>query len=286
MRWSSCSSRPRSIHGSPPACIDQFGPPAARLLRDDPWLLLGVPGVTIADADELARAAIPGVTRDDPRRARAIVGFLLARDARDGHTVSPRTDIEAALRPFAAGEPAAAVDAAVAHGSVIPAGTDGQELLGLARYAEAEDAVAQGIARLLATGRPIEVDSESDPFDLDEAQRSAVEHALRAGVSVLTGGPGTGKSRTVAALVALAERAGPLGGTRRADRPRGQAVGGAVRHPGIDAAPAAGRPAAARAARRSASTAGSRATRLAARRGRRRRRRGVDARRRARRTRC
>ena len=187
---------------------DQLGPPAARLLREDPWLLLGVPGVTIADADQLARAAIPGVTRDDPRRARAIVGFLLARDARDGHTVSPRTDIEAALRPFAAGEPGAAVDAAVAHGSVIPAGTDGQELLGLARYAHAEAAVAQGIARLLATGRPIEVDSESDPFDLDEAQRSAVEHALRAGVSVLTGGPGTGKSRTVAALVALAERAG------------------------------------------------------------------------------
>ena len=187
---------------------DQLGPPAARLLREDPWLLLGVPGVTIADADQLARAAIPGVTRDDPRRARAIVGFLLARDARDGHTVSPRSDIEAALRPFAAGEPGAAVDAAVAHGSVIPAGTDGQELLGLARYAQAEATVAQGIARLLATGRPIEVDSESDPFDLDEAQRSAVEHALRAGVSVLTGGPGTGKSRTVAALVALAERAG------------------------------------------------------------------------------
>jgi exodeoxyribonuclease V alpha subunit len=187
---------------------DQLGPPAARLLREDPWLLLGVPGVTIADADQLARSAIPGVTRDDPRRARAIVGFLLTRDARDGHTVSPRTDIEAALRPFAAGEPGAAVDAAVAHGSVITAGTDGQELLGLARYAQAEAAVAQGIARLLATGRPIEVDSESDPFDLDEAQRSAVEHALRAGVSVLTGGPGTGKSRTVAALVALAERAG------------------------------------------------------------------------------
>ena len=187
---------------------DQLGPPAARLLREDPWLLLGVIGVTITDADQLARAAIPGVTRDDPRRARALVGFLLARDARDGHTVSPRTDIEVALRPFAAGEPGAAVDAAVAHGSVIPAGTDGQELLGLARYAEAEAAIAQGIARLLATGRPIEVDTESDAFDLDEAQRSAVGHALRDGVSVLTGGPGTGKSRTVAALVALAERAG------------------------------------------------------------------------------
>jgi exodeoxyribonuclease V alpha subunit len=187
---------------------DQLGPPAARLLREDPWLLLGLPGITIADADQLARAAIPGVTRDDPRRARALVGFLLARDARDGHTVSPRTDIEEAVRPFAVGEPGAAVDAAVAHGSVIPAGTDGQELLGLARYAQAEAAVAQDIARLLATGRPIEVETESDAFDLDEAQRSAVQHALRAGVSVLTGGPGTGKSRTVAALVAFAERTG------------------------------------------------------------------------------
>ena len=187
---------------------DQLGPPAARLLREDPWLLLGVPGVTIADADQLARAAIPGVTREDPRRARALVGFLLAREARDGHTVSPRADIEAALLPFTAGEPGAAVDAAVAHGSVIPAGPDGQEVLGLARYAQAEAGIAQEIARLLAAGRPIEIDVSTDAFDLDEAQRSAVEYALRAGVSVLTGGPGTGKSRTVAALVALAERAG------------------------------------------------------------------------------
>ena len=187
---------------------DQLGPPAARLLREDPWLLLGLPGVTIADADQLARTAIPGVTRDDLRRARALVGFLLAREARDGHTVIPRSDIEAALLPFAAGEPGAAVDAAVAHGSVIPAGHDDQEVLGLARYAQAEAGIAQGIARLLAAGRPIEVDVATDAFDLDEAQRSAVEYALRAGVSVLTGGPGTGKSRTVAALVALTERAG------------------------------------------------------------------------------
>ncbi|HVV30022.1 MAG TPA: AAA family ATPase, partial [Mycobacteriales bacterium] len=43
---------------------------------------------------------------------------------------------------------------------------------------------------------------------LDEAQRSAVEHAMRHGVSLLTGGPGTGKSRTIAALVELAEAGG------------------------------------------------------------------------------
>ena len=43
---------------------------------------------------------------------------------------------------------------------------------------------------------------------LDQAQQAAVAAALSSGVSVLTGGPGTGKSRTVATLVALAEKAG------------------------------------------------------------------------------
>ncbi|MCW2608340.1 MAG: putative ATP-dependent exoDNAse, partial [Frankiales bacterium] len=43
---------------------------------------------------------------------------------------------------------------------------------------------------------------------LDEAQRTAVAVAMTSGVSVLTGGPGTGKSRTVAALVKLAQARG------------------------------------------------------------------------------
>ena len=38
---------------------------------------------------------------------------------------------------------------------------------------------------------------------LDEAQQAAVAQVLESGVSLLTGGPGTGKSRTVAAIVKL-----------------------------------------------------------------------------------
>lgn len=44
--------------------------------------------------------------------------------------------------------------------------------------------------------------------ELDENQRRAVHAALELGVCVLTGGPGTGKSRTVAALVRLAQQHG------------------------------------------------------------------------------
>jgi exodeoxyribonuclease V alpha subunit len=187
---------------------DLLGPPSARLLREDPWLLLGLPGLDLGDGDRLARVAIPGVASDDLRRARAAVAFVLGREARDGHTVTPRDQVVEAVREYAVGAPDAAVEAAVEHGSVILAQEDERFGLSLTRYAEAEDGIAQGVARLLATARPIDADLRQSPTELDDAQRAAVDHALRSGVSVLTGGPGTGKSRTVAALVALAGRAG------------------------------------------------------------------------------
>lgn len=188
--------------------VDALGPGAARALRDDPWQLLAVWGVQPADADRLARALEPAVAREDPRRARALVGHVLARQARDGHTVTPGELISAALREFRAGDPSVAIAAAVDAGTVLPA--EGEPArYGLARYVQAEDGIAEGVARLVATVEPIDVPSAHAELDgLDDAQRDAVVAALGFGVSVLTGGPGTGKSRTVAALVALAERAG------------------------------------------------------------------------------
>jgi exodeoxyribonuclease V alpha subunit len=186
--------------------VDAFGPSAPRLVRDDPWLLLGVSGVSPGDADSVARAALPGVQRDDTRRARALVGYVLARDSRDGHTVSPAGAVMDALAEFGAGDPTAAVEAAVEAATVIRFDDDS---LGLARYAEAEDAIAQSVARLVAIAEPIKSDRRRRVVaDLDDTQRAAVEHALNCGVSVLTGGPGTGKSHTVAAVVSLAEQAG------------------------------------------------------------------------------
>jgi exodeoxyribonuclease V alpha subunit len=184
--------------------VDALGFGAARLIRDDPWQLLTVWGVVPADADRLARSLEPDVRRDDPRRARALVGYVLARQARDGHTITPRELVGPALREFGVGDPSAAVDAALEAGIVL-ALESGE--IGIPRYVQAEDGIAEGIARLLATAEPIEVTGRPKG-SLDDAQQAAVDAALHLGVSVLTGGPGTGKSRTVATLVALAERAG------------------------------------------------------------------------------
>jgi exodeoxyribonuclease V alpha subunit len=184
--------------------VDLLGPAAPRLLRDDPWRLLAVYGVAPGEADRVARAALPGVRRDDPRRARALVGWVLARHARDGHTVSPRGSVADALVEFGTGDPEDALAAAV-EAAIVVETDDG--MVGLRRYAEAEDAIAQGVARLVATAEPISAPKRKTA-SLDGAQQAAVAAALAGGVTVLTGGPGTGKSRTVATLVSLAEAAG------------------------------------------------------------------------------
>jgi exodeoxyribonuclease V alpha subunit len=181
---------------------DSLGAGAARLVREDPWRLLALHGISLADADRIARAAIPGVRRDDPRRSRALVRLVLADEARNGHTITPRPVVAHGLAEFGV-DPDAAVDAAIRAQVVTAIGAD---LLALTTLAEAENAISAGITRLLAAAEPIA--GTVPTKDLDATQRSAVAAALRQGVTVLTGGPGTGKSRTVATLVRLTEQAG------------------------------------------------------------------------------
>ncbi|MCW2694993.1 MAG: putative ATP-dependent exoDNAse [Modestobacter sp.] len=206
---------------------DALGPDAARRLRDDPWALLSLGAVTLADADRLAIAVLSGADRQDARRGRAIVSLTLRTATRDGHTVLPADLVVAALRAEGIADPAAAVIAAVESGDVLehqppsvePTGDDpdGDELpdpalvtLSLARYGMAEEAVAENVHRLVATSEriadPASVRSVAE--GLDPAQQAAVAQVLGAGVSLLTGGPGTGKSRTVANLVKLLEAKG------------------------------------------------------------------------------
>jgi len=213
--------------------VELFGAGAHRLLRDDPWRLLQLPGVDVPDADALARAAIPGVGPSDPRRSRALVGFVLARVARDGHTVWPAAEVKLDLELYRIPDPDQAIADACAGEtvrSVLAAGGT-EQLLALARYAAAEAEIADSVHRLARTATPLAAVGkkgrrtkkapDDDPDSLDEVQRSAVGNALAYGVSVLTGGPGTGKSRTVATVV---REAGRLGKTVALAAPTGRAA--------------------------------------------------------------
>ena len=196
--------------------VEVFGPAAQRLLRDDPWRLLQLPGVDVPDADALARATLPGVQPSDPRRSRALVGHVLARAARDGHTLVEADRVAQELRLYRVADP----DRAIAEACAVETAHRVGELLALDRYFAAERAIAEAVRRLLDTAKPIgpavsskkaaKKRDEPDPDGLDAVQRSAVRNALQHGVSVLTGGPGTGKSRTVASVVRAAERSGTV----------------------------------------------------------------------------
>ncbi|MXG27959.1 helix-hairpin-helix domain-containing protein [Streptomyces sp. YIM 132580] len=150
-----------------------LGEQAAGLLRADPWQLLAVPGVRPEQADGFARALLGSACGpDDERRTAALVGWLLERAALQGHTALDAEAVRAALAERAVSDPEEAVRHAVEEGAALvfqegaEAGFDGeaeapaedeepetpepvQVLLGLDRYALAEESLADGLARLM-----------------------------------------------------------------------------------------------------------------------------------------
>ncbi|MDX6274624.1 MAG: exodeoxyribonuclease alpha subunit [Frankiales bacterium] len=188
--------------------VSSIGETAPTVLASDPWRLLDADAATPQQADALARQLEPEVTRDDPRRMRALVAHLLTRAAREGHTAVPLDAISRALQAFHVSDAGAAVSAACDAGRVMLFEEGETAELALTRYAIAEDSLAEGLSRLVATAQPLcsPKDVEKVIGGLDPEQADAVRAIAAHGVALLTGGPGTGKSRTVAAVVALANK--------------------------------------------------------------------------------
>jgi exodeoxyribonuclease V alpha subunit len=189
--------------------VDLFGEDAAATLTADPWRLLQLPDATVAQADRLALHLDPSASRDDPRRGRALVDWTLARFARQGHTVTPVGLVADALRPFGI-DPRTAITDATATGTVVATALGEEPAVARQALAAAEQDIADRVHALqdaavsLAGERAVKAAVKG----LDEVQAGAVSAVAAHGVSLLTGGPGTGKSRTVAAVVALCTRIG------------------------------------------------------------------------------
>ncbi|MET8509543.1 ATP-binding domain-containing protein, partial [Streptomyces sp. NPDC004787] len=174
------------------------GEGAARALADDPWQLLAVPGVRPEQADGFARALLGAECGPaDPRRAVALTAWLLDQAALKGHTALEIGAVRDALARLSVPEPDKAVDLAVSEAAVLvfqeeedepeedgdgaedeggaaapaPADAAVPVLLGLERYALAEESLADGLARLIRTVTPAE-------WDGPEPARAAGAHGL------------------------------------------------------------------------------------------------------------
>lgn len=179
-----------------------FGDRASDVLSADPYQLLAVRGVTWSSAEALATAA--GIDPTDSRRLRAgavtVQGELCAHG---GHMAVPTDQLVAEAGRLLGVDP---VDARRS----LTLAQDARSLVHERDWwwqpsdLAAEQRLAGDLARLLqARSRlPSGLRQRPPAAELTAEQRAAVGAALEQTVSVLTGGPGTGKTRTLVEVIA------------------------------------------------------------------------------------
>jgi len=204
-------------HGISPAIAariwKRYGARSPAVLRENPYVLAEeVAGIAFPTADAIARKM--GVAEDAPERLEAAALHALSAAAGDGHVWQQRGSLAAACaRLTGAGEEACreAIERLAARGAVaLGAGAAG-EVAALPRLASAEQAAAAIVARLAAARPPagaVQADAGIAAFERDTGitlsarQREAVRAACASRLLVITGGPGTGKTTLVRAIVA------------------------------------------------------------------------------------
>ena len=194
------------------------GDEALDLLRNNPYLLAASHiGGNFAEADALALSM--GVEEDSRNRVNAAVLFELRHNAGNGHCFIPREKLAAVTSELIGVSPESA-DESIA--GLIDAGlVCGEEIAGcracyLPELYRAETDAAELLTRMgrgcfcenVDVDRLIRVIEERQGIRYAELQRQTLRMALRDQVVVITGGPGTGKTTSIRAILALFDELG------------------------------------------------------------------------------
>ena len=194
----------------------RYGPDSIAVIKADPYRLCrDIWGIGFATADRIAVSV--GMPKDDPRRARASIVHTLQTEADEaGHCWTSEPDLLLHAQELVGipVEPLAeALKAEIDSGRVIAEddGENGRRIY-LRDLHAAEKRVVAKLRKLLAAGAtfaPIPPDKaiqwweREAGFTLAPAQLRAVRTSLAAKVSIITGGPGVGKTTIIRALVAI-----------------------------------------------------------------------------------
>lgn len=205
-------------HGASPAyamrIFRRYGQDTVRVIRENPYRLADeVFGVGFKTADAIARQL--GIAPDSGYRLQAGLRYQLQQAAGEGHVFLPRAELvnsAAELLGVQAAHVASAVDEQLMQGLLIQEQELDQEPIYLPAHHVSEEFVASRLAVLALGSRGdqqvVGVVDETELAGLSEGQREAVIRALEAGVFVLTGGPGTGKTTTLNCLIRRFEARG------------------------------------------------------------------------------
>lgn len=194
---------------------ERFGRAALDTVTRRPFRLTEVRGIGFRTADQIARAN--GVARDDPERIEAAVAFCLEEGEEDGSCFLPESVLLERVVRLDIDRPAAVttLDRMSSFGRVVRHRAALEEARPIYRAvterleAQVAQALLDRVARV-PPARAVDVAQAEAAvgLELDPAQRAAVELALASGVSVVTGGPGTGKTTILRVLLAAGAKRG------------------------------------------------------------------------------
>ncbi len=192
-----------------------YGPEALRIVRENPYRLAeDIWGIGFKIADRIAVSL--GMPTMDPRRARAGLLFVLGEAAGQGHCYLEQTELIRHSSGLLGMPPAlleAELNQLVADEKVVLS----WDKIYLAPLYYAETGTAAGFLRLQEGAPPwgeVLVGQEMPDLQvqlglqLAEEQQEALQTVLGSRLAVITGGPGTGKSTILKALILLLEKRG------------------------------------------------------------------------------
>ena len=188
-----------------------YGGRAMELVQENPYLLTQPQfGAGFSSADTLALEL--GFDGNDPRRVEAGVLFELRHNLANGHSFLPKDKLTAAtasLLELEAAEVEEAMDRLCELGRIELDEIAGLQAVYLPEYYEAESYITQRILRTASqtpqARKEVSVASIEavNGIRYAEKQREAICAAAQERVMILTGGPGTGKTTTLAGILTL-----------------------------------------------------------------------------------
>ncbi len=196
----------------------QWGLQAIELIKSNPYMLCGFPiELSFKKAEEIAgELEIPV---DSHMRIKAGISFILQENAKAGHSCVPIDKLESTSCQYLNISQSDFYDSyneMIEEELIYEYIKNDRGFIYLADYYTAESYISGRIAVLKAFSSPedydyealIDIEEKENGISYEKLQRQAITTALSRGIMILTGGPGTGKTTTLNAIISLYEKKG------------------------------------------------------------------------------
>ena len=197
----------------------KYGSRVYSVLKENPYQLADdIQGIGFRIADEIAGRI--GIHTDSDYRIKSGLFYTLSLAASEGHVFLPQNLLLSRASELLGVEPSCMekhiMDLAMDRKVVIRETEDGQKRIYASQFFYLELDTARRLCELAVTNQEseenirkrLEFIEKKNEIQLEELQRQAVIEAVKNGLLVITGGPGTGKTTTINAIIQYFELEG------------------------------------------------------------------------------